>query len=80
MTEQQFQNFKNALKDVSDIKYQDMIDLQRKGGNIEEGFLESLEKSTFFKDIFFNGFMEGTDFAKQTATLQRLMREAKDAQ
>ena len=63
ITNEQFHQFKDSLKVVSNIKFKKVIDKQR--GVTADDFIQMLEGSTYFKDFFFEAFIEGIDYAKK---------------
>ena len=62
MKDEDFKKHKDSLKVVSNIKFKELIDRQRSKTN--SAFVDKLEKSEYFKDLFFDGFIEGMSFSK----------------
>ena len=65
MTPEQFKKFKDSLQVVSDIKFKKVVTKQRENPDIENGFVDMLEKSEFFKGFFFEAFIEGIDYEQE---------------
>ena len=62
MNEQYFQYFKTKMKKLSDIKFDELM--KRQEGAVEEDFLKMLKSSSYFRELYFEGYIEGISKAR----------------
>ena len=70
-TEENQKKFAKALEKISNAKFMQLMKEEKEHPNQEQDqkFFEMLEKSTYFKQLFFRGFVEGMNFEKSNIKL-----------